>query len=172
MKKFISLILLLTFALGVKAEMLYLVKSGKEITPSVSIKMVYISGDKLLTLTKKANEISSKLYSNPSYWEDKMYNMIQKNYDNKYMYDPNMSTSKYEVYKTKRRGPNTVEFTSYGYHEFPGSVIGYNYLGVATDGKTCVIWYQLNSPNDVRGTEYYEVVDPDILNKDPHDFLK
>lgn len=142
--------------------------------------MVYVSGTRCYSTSKTASEISSKLHSDSSYWEDWMYSKLQKA-DEPYEYDSSLSTSSYEVYKSPWRGQGDFVMTGYGdpygaygpsFGVTKGSRIGDYYRGISADGQTCITWRQRKNSNEVKDRTYWERVDPDKLNKDPHDFLR
>lgn len=176
MKKFFLLFaFMLMCVFSIKAQLYYFVKSGTEVTSNTTIKLVYVSGTRLYSDTKTASEISSKLHSNSSYWEDWMYKLLQK-YDEHYKYDSSLSTSSYDVYKCPWRGMGNMAMTStpYGprFSYVKGSRIGDLYHGISSDGRTCITWKQRKDSDEVLERTYWERIDTDILNKDPHDFLR
>ncbi len=165
---------------GIKAQLYYFVKSGTEVSSSTKIMMVYVSGSRCYSASKTASEISSKLHSDSSYWEDWMYNKLQKASE-PYEYDSSLSTSSYEVYKSPWRGQGDIVMTGYGdpygaygpsFGVTKGSRIGDYYRGISSDGQTCITWRQRKNSDEVKDRTYWERIDPDVLNKDPHDFLR
>lgn len=177
MKKFFLLFaFMLMCVFSIKAQLYYFVKSGTEVTSNTTIMLVYVSGSRLYySATKRASEISSKLHSNSSYWEDYMYKLLQDD-DEPYKYDSSLSTSSYDVYKSPWRGMGNMAMTSgaYGprFSYVKGSQIGDRYLGISSDGRTCITWRERKDSDEVLERTYWERIDTDILNKDPHDFLR
>lgn len=181
MKRFLLFLMCtLGWAVCMNAQLYYFVKSGTDVTSSTKIMMVYVSGTRCYTTSKTASEISAKLNSDSSYWEDWMSNKLSKA-DEPYEYDSSLSTSSYEVYKSPWRGQGDFVMTGYGdpYGTYgpsfgvrKGSRIGYYYRGISSDGKTCITWRQRKNSNEVKNKTYWERVDPETLNRDPHDFLR
>ena len=177
MKKFFLLFaFMLMCVFCIKAQLYYFVKSGTEVTSDTRILLVYVSGTRLYSSeANKASEISAKLHSNSSYWEDWMYKILQK-YDEHYKYDSSLSTSSYDVYKCPWRGMGNMALTNGVYGPrlsyFKGSQIGDLYYGISSDGRTCIKWKQRKDSDEVLERTYWERIDTDILNKDPHDFLR
>lgn len=181
MKKLIlSVFLLFGCIFNISAQLYYYVKSGKEVTSSTKIMMVYVSGSKLYSTSKTASEISSKLHSNSSYWEDWMYEKLRKA-NEPFEYDSSLSTRSYEVYKSPWRGQGQMVMTGYGdpygaygpsFAMTQGSRMGDYYKGISSDGSTCITWRQRKNSDEVKDKTYWERVDPDMLNQDPHDFLR
>ncbi len=173
MKKFSFLfIFMLASALSSSAQLYYFVKAGTELTSSTKINLVYISGSNCCWASMSASQISSKLYSDSSYWDRKMADQLSSD-DEPFEYDSSMSTSKYTVYKAPRRGDSqaTWSFGS-GFGWTKGTRYGDNYLGLSSDEQTLVFWYQSSNSNEVKGKKYYERIDPSVLNIDQHDFLR
>lgn len=165
---------------SINAQLYFFVKSGTDVTSSTKITMVYVSGTRCYCAGKTASEISSKLHSNPSYWEDWMYEKLQ-NDDEPYEYDSSLSTSSYDVYKSPWRGQGNLVMTGYGdpygaygpsFGVTNGSRIGDYYHAISSDGQTRITWRQRENSDEVLDRTYWERLDPNILNKDPHDFLR
>lgn len=162
------------------AQLYYFVKSGTNVQSNTKIMMVYVRGTKCYVTSKTASEISAKLHSNSSYWEDWMDKKLNKNSE-PYEYDSSLSTSSYEVYKSPWRGQGDIVMSSYGdpygayglsFATTKGPRIGNYYKGISSDGQTCVSWRQKKNSNEVQNKTYYERIDADVLNRDPHDFLR
>lgn len=155
---------------GMNAQLYYFVESGTNVSSNTKVMMVYVSGIKCYSTSKKASEISSKLYSDSSYWEDWMSERLSKA-DEPFEYDSSLSTSSYEVYSSPWRGEGQW-VSDFSWEKTKGSRIGDYYRGISSDGKTCIVWKQRKNSNEVLNKTYYESIDPDILNQDPHDFLR
>ena len=160
-------------ALKANAQLYYCVKAGTELTPSTEIMLVYVSGNQCLVAADKASLISSKLYSDRYYWRSLM---SQKLSDTKepYVYDSSLSTTSYKVYKSKWRGnPQMIwDPGAFSARWTNGSLMGFHYRAISNDGKTIISWRQRENSQEVLDKIYYEIVSPDELNKNPHDFLK
>lgn len=165
---------------GINAQLYYFVKSGTDVSSKTKIMMVYVSGSLCYSTSKTASEISSKLHSDSSYWEDWMYKRLQKA-DEPFEYDSSLSTGSYEVYKSPWRGQGDLVMTGYGdpygaygpsFGVTKGSRIGDYYRGISSDGQTCITWRQRKNSDEVIDRTYWERVDSDVLNQDPHDFLR
>lgn len=165
---------------GTNAQLYYFVKSGSDISSNTKIMMVYVSGLKCYSTSKTASEISSKLHSDSSYWEDWMSEKLNKASE-PFEYDSSLTTSSYEVYKSPWRGQGSIEMIGYGdpygaygpsFGVTKGSRIGDYYRAISADGQTCITWRQKKNSDEVKDKSYWERVDPDTLNKDPHDFLR
>lgn len=165
---------------GIKAQLYYFVKSGTDVSSSTRIMMVYVSGTRCYCTAKTASEISAKLHSDSSYWEGWMYNKLQKA-DEPYEYDSSLTTNSYKVYKSPWRGQGDIVMTGYGdpygaygpsFGVTKGSRIGDYYRAISSDGQTCITWRQRKNSDEVKDRSYWERVNPDALNKDPHDFLR
>lgn len=166
--------------LGMNAQLYYFVKSGSNLSSSTRIMMVYVSGSRCYSASKTASEISAKLHSDSGYWENWMYGNLQKA-DEPFEYDSSLSTSSYEVYKSPWRGQGDIVMTGYGdpygaygpsFGVTKGSRIGDYYRAISSDGKTCITWRQRKNSDEVKDRTYWECVNPDVLNQDPHDFLR
>lgn len=179
-KFFLFVVVIFGCVFNINAQLYYFVESGKEVTSSTTIMMVYVRGSKMYSASKTASEISSKLHSNSSYWEDWMRKKLRKD-DEPYEYDSSLSTSSYNVYKSPWRGQGQIVMTGYGspygtygpsFGMTKGSRFGDYYRGISSDGSTCITWRQSKDSDEVKGKTYWERVNPDILNQDPHDFLR
>lgn len=165
-------------ALRANAQLYYCVKAGTELTPSTSISLVYVSGNKCYVTKKTASEISSKLYSDRYYWRSWMSQKLSDANDPYiyYLYDSSLSTTSFTVYKSEWRGQAQANFTPNMWggsmNWTKGSLIGFYYRAISKDGKTIIGWRQRKNSEEVLDKSYYEIVSPDELNKDPHDFLK
>lgn len=171
MKKIIVFILLmLACQFAVNAQMYYFMKSGSDLSSKTSIKMVYINGLEGYMETKSASVISGKLYSDPTYWEDYMEKAMKKKSKTiLYKYDSSLSTASYDVYRKNMHGADQVVFPG---STIIGSIIGYYYLGIGSDGKTIVTWEERKNTNNVINKTYWEIIDVNTLNQNPHDFLR
>lgn len=108
-----------------------------------------------------------------------MYKQLQKE-DEPFEYDSSLTTGSYKVYKSPWRGQG--DFVSYEYGPYgcvvptigvtKGSLIGNYYIGISTDRQTLVTWRQRKNSDEVKDRTYYERVNPDVLKRDPYDFLR
>lgn len=164
LRKLMLMLVLLTIGLESNAQLYYYVSAGSELMPSTEISLLYVSGGNCYCTVMKASEISSKLFTDKSYWKSWMSQKLSEAND-PYVYDASLTTTSYTVYKRKW-------YSTDGYWSFSrGSVIGNYYRAISRDGKTIIGWRQRKDSEEVLNKKYYEVIDPEELNKNPHDFL-
>lgn len=174
-KRVLFVLILLIGSLSSKAELYYCVNAGSELSSSTPVMMVYIRGGKGYVISRKASEISAKLYSNSNYWNSYMSQKLSE-YSDPYVYDSSLSTSSYTVYRSEWRGASQPTYSpgwgggTWGVAK--GSLLGYHYKAISKDGETIISWKQRKGSEEILNKEYYEVIRPTELNKDPHDFLQ
>lgn len=153
---------------GINAQLYYFIQAGEEIKPGKKITLFYTSGSSAFRYFEYPSKISAKLYSDSSYWDNWMDSMLEKKRKSKncYEYDSSLSTGSYRVY----RQPSLSERPGYYYTELVTT--GYDYFAISNDGSTAITWYQRKNSDEVERRTYWERVDSDVLNQDPHDFLR
>lgn len=96
--------------------------------------------------------------------------------DEPYEYDSNLTTGKYNVYKSTWRGEPKANFSpgwgggSWSWSK--GSLIGNYYMALSSDKTTLISWRQRLNSDEVDNKIYWERIDASTLDQDPHDFLR
>lgn len=95
--------------------------------------------------------------------------------DEPYIYNSQLTTTKYKVYESTWRGDPQANFTpgwgggSWSWSK--GSLIGSWYRALSSDNSTLITWRQKKNSDVVENKVYWERIEESTLNKDPHDFL-
>jgi len=167
MKKILLfLTILISSAFAMNAQLYYFVKSGSDVSSNTKISMFYIEGSRCITFAQSASKVSAELNRDSRYWENTLSRMLNKQRE-PFEYDSSLSTSSYDVYKSPIRSRGNVMTW-----ENDGSITSYAFRALSSDGRTLITWRQKKGSNEVVDKTYYERIDSDILNQDPHDFLR
>lgn len=180
MKRILSLLIciFLLSAFSISAQVYgcyYFIKSGTYLSETTDVTIVYFSGRECAYETKTAAEVSEKLSSNSSYWENYLKKECsrRRNDDAVIKYDSSLSTSKYTVYKGESYGPQQyVQTGQFSYGWIQPKDGGHYFVAISKDKQSLILWRESAGSTIPSDKRYYERVNERRLKVDLHDFLK